>query len=87
VPLWVGPDPKAALEEPRRFAFSWYLPGTPATRVDITLAASGPGTEVTLEHSGWDQFDPAVIGEIRSALEGGWRSAVLPNLKRVVEAG
>lgn len=74
-----------ALEEPSRFSFSWYLPGTPATEVHIRLRATAEGTRVTLVHEGWDRFDAAAIRDIRDALAGGWKSFVLPNLKKVVE--
>ncbi|MEO0996376.1 MAG: SRPBCC domain-containing protein [Pseudomonadota bacterium] len=76
-----------ALDEPSRFSFSWYLPNTPATEVHICLEARGPATEVTLVHKGWGQFDAKMIRGIRDALAGGWKSFVLPNLKRVVENG
>lgn len=75
-----------ALEEPERFAFSWFLPGMPETRVDLTLRGTEGGTEVTLTHAGWDQFDAGEIADIREALEGGWRSGVLPGLRARVEA-
>ncbi len=75
------------LDEPDLFAFSWYLPDTPATTVQIRLMAVDSGTEVTLVHDGWNQFDARVIRDIRDALAGGWKSFVLPNLKRVVESG
>lgn len=74
------------LNEPNRFAFSWYLPGTPETRVDITLRGDGAGTLVELKHSGWEQFDAAAIRSIRDALENGWRSFVLPQFKQLVAA-
>lgn len=75
------------LRESERFRFSWFLPGTPKTIVEIGLADDGAGvTLVTLEHSGWDQFDPAEIEAVRSALAGGWKSFVLPGLKATVEA-
>jgi uncharacterized protein YndB with AHSA1/START domain len=74
-----------ALEAPHRFAFSWFLPGTPRTTVDITLAPQDGGTRVRLVHGGWDQFDAADIAAIRGALEGGWGGFVLPQLKRVAE--
>lgn len=74
-----------ALEKPERFSFSWYLPGTPETEVHISLQAAGDTTEVTLVHSGWEKFDATAIKGIRDALEGGWKSFVLPNLKRVAE--
>ena len=76
-----------ALEEPDLFSFSWYLPDTPATTVRIHLKAVADGTEVTLIHDGWNQFDAQVIREIRDALAGGWKSFVLPGLKKVVESG
>ena len=75
------------LDEPIHFAFSWYLPGTPATTVHIRLEPVGEGTEVTLVHDGWDQFDIRMIKDIRDALAGGWKSFVLPNLKKTVENG
>lgn len=74
------------LEKPNRFSFSWYLPGTPETEVHLLLSPVGDSTEVTLVHTGWDKFDANVIKDIRDALEGGWKSFVLPNLKRVVES-
>lgn len=74
------------LDEPSLFSFSWYMPDTPATTIQIRLAEADGGTEVTLIHDGWDQFDAKVIRDIRDALAGGWKSFVLPNLKRVVEA-
>ena len=75
-----------ALDEPDLFSFSWYLPNSPATTVRIHLKAFDGGTEVTLAHDGWDQFDARVIRNIRDALAGGWKSFVLPNLKRIVES-
>ncbi len=75
------------LDPPHRFVFSWFLPDTPETRVEIELEAQGEGTRVTLTHSGWDQFDPADIQAIYTALAGGWTSSVLPNLKQSVEEG
>lgn len=76
------------LSEGKRFVFSWYLPGTPETTVAIRLEdADGGGTTVELEHAGWEQFDAEQIRGIREALEGGWRSFVLPGLKATVEGG
>ncbi len=74
-----------ALDEPGRFVFSWYLPGTPETEVSINLRSLGDATEVTLVHAGWDQFDSEAIRAIRDGLEGGWKSFVLPQLKQTVE--
>ena len=76
-----------ALDQPERFSFSWYLPGTPETEVHIQLKERNGTTEVTLKHVGWDQFDARAIRDIRDALEGGWKSFVLPGLKKIVENG
>lgn len=76
-----------ALDEPAHFAFSWYMPDTPETEVHIRLEQKNGTTEVTLTHTGWEQFDAGVIRHIRDALEGGWKSFVLPGLKQVVEGG
>jgi hypothetical protein len=44
-------------------------------------------TRASLKHSGWDQFQAREIRQIWEMLAGGWKSAVLPNLKRVAETG
>jgi len=72
---------------PELFRFSWYMPGTPKTMVTIKLDALGEKrTRATLTHSGWDQFPPEMVQAIHDMLAGGWKSYVLPNLKRVAEA-
>lgn len=75
------------LEPPDRLGFSWFLPGTPETHVEIVLSgpAEGP-TTARLVHCGWGQFEADSIRPIREMLDGGWRSFVLPNLKRRVES-
>jgi uncharacterized protein YndB with AHSA1/START domain len=74
------------LRAPEVFRFSWYTPGTPKTTVTVRLAEAGPQrTRATLTHSGWDQFPPEMVSAIHGMLEGGWKSYVLPNLKRVAE--
>lgn len=75
------------LEPPRRFVFSWYLPGTPETQVILELTPEGEGTRVTLTHTGWARFDPEHVRAIRDALAGGWKGSVLPGLKETVEDG
>lgn len=75
-----------ALEEPALFKFSWFVPGFPSTIVSFAIEATASGgSRVTLRHDGWDQFEPDQIRAIRAMLDGGWRSFVLPNLKRVAE--
>jgi uncharacterized protein YndB with AHSA1/START domain len=71
---------------PSAFVFTWYMPGTPKTRVAIRLESLGPGrTRVTLTHSGWDQFPPDMVRAIHQMLDGGWKSHVLPGLKAAAE--
>jgi uncharacterized protein YndB with AHSA1/START domain len=73
------------LEKPHKMAFSWYVPNTPVTVVEITLRDLGSQTEVTLVHSGWDQFPPEVK-PIRDQLDHGWGGFVLPQLAALVES-
>ena len=68
---------------PTRFRFSWFLPGTPKTTVALTLAPRGEdATDVTLAHTGWDQFDAGEVRAIHEQLTVGWRDFVLPGLAR-----
>jgi uncharacterized protein YndB with AHSA1/START domain len=72
---------------PELFRFSWYMPGTPKTTVAIRLEPlGGARTRATLTHSGWDQFPPEAVKGFRDALDAGWKSSVLPNLKAACEA-
>jgi uncharacterized protein YndB with AHSA1/START domain len=57
---------------PQLVAFTWHhgQPEAEATRVEVSFAASGEGTEVTLRHSGWSSRPD---GErARSQYDGGW---------------
>jgi len=75
-----------ALDAPRLFKFSWFLPGFPETHVSFRLEAiDAARTRVVFEHEGWDKFPADQIKPIRDMLEGGWRSFVLPGLKRSAE--
>ncbi len=76
-----------ALDEPHTFKFSWYLPDFPKTFVTFHLEADGPSrTRVVFSHEGWDQFPADAVKMIHDALSGGWKSFVLPGLKRTAEA-
>lgn len=76
-----------ALDAPRLFKFSWFLPGFPPTFVSFALAAQEANrTRVTFTHEGWDQFPADQIKPIHDMLSGGWKSFVLPNLKHTAEA-
>jgi uncharacterized protein YndB with AHSA1/START domain len=73
------------IEPLQRLVFTWAVPNTPVTTVEFTLRQVGAQTEVTLVHSGWDQFPPEVK-PIRDGLDNGWGGHVLPQLKQAVEA-
>ncbi len=76
-----------ALEEPSLFKFSWFLPGFPATYVSFRLEVIDAGsTRVVFMHEGWDKFPADQIKPIRDMLAGGWKSFVLPGLKKAAEA-
>jgi len=74
-----------ALERPRRFAFSWYVPDMPKTQVEIAIVHSDTGTRVNLTHSGWNEYPPAQAQPVRDGLAKGWTGFVLPMLKKVAE--
>lgn len=79
---WDGKTYSEIIENaPHRLAFTWYVPGLPKTLVTFTLRAAGAQTELTLEHTGWDQLPP-FVAPIRDELDLGWRDGVLPNLRR-----
>lgn len=72
------------IEPMQRLVFTWMVPGAPVTEVAFSLNAIGDQTEVTLVHSGWDQFPPEVQ-PIRDGLDNGWGGHVLPQLKELAE--
>jgi uncharacterized protein YndB with AHSA1/START domain len=74
------------LQKPEKFDFSWYVPGTEATMVQISLFSEGPNrTFVRLLHDGWDDFERDAIEDFYEALAAGWKTDALPALKRVAE--
>jgi uncharacterized protein YndB with AHSA1/START domain len=76
-----------AKEKPAVFRFSWFVPGTPETEVEIRLTSRAPKqTNVTLTHSGWDKFNAADVRPFWEALSQGWASHVLPGLKATAES-
>lgn len=75
------------LQPPHKFNFTWYVPGTPPTMVQISLFSEGPDrTFVRLVHDGWEQFPADAVRPFYDQLKAGWSGAVLPGLKRVVAA-
>jgi uncharacterized protein YndB with AHSA1/START domain len=74
------------LKPPHKFDFSWYMPGTPQTMVEISLFSEGNSRSfVRLVHSGWEQFPADAMRAIHEQLAIGWRDGVLPSLKRGAE--
>ncbi|HVY51604.1 MAG TPA: SRPBCC domain-containing protein [Devosia sp.] len=74
------------MQKPHKFNFSWYVPGTPETLVQISLFTDGPRqTFVRLIHDGWDDFEREAIEGFYNDIAAGWKMAVLPNLKRLAE--
>lgn len=75
------------LEPPNRFNFSWYVPGTPQTSVEISLTPDGHGgTAVRLMHEGWDDFEREAIEDFYEQLAADWQNDALPSLKRLAES-
>ena len=75
------------LQKPHKFDFTWYVPGTEATMLQISLFSEGPNrTFVRLIHDGWDDFEREAIEDFYEALGEGWKNDVLPSLKRIAEA-
>ena len=75
-----------ALEPPHRFAFAWFVPGSPETLVSLELEAMDETrTRVSFCHDGWDRLPADAVAPIRTLLEDGWRRFVLPNLKLAAE--
>lgn len=68
-----------AWEPPHRFAYLWHLrrDRADATDVDIRFLASGDGTRVEIEHSGWERLG-AEGQSWRDRNHGGWKT-LLPH--------
>jgi len=75
-----------ALDAPHLFKFSWFVPDQPPTFVSFTLESiDAARTRVVFTHDGWERFPAELIRPIRDMLAGGWKTFVLPSLKRVAE--
>jgi uncharacterized protein YciI len=59
-------------EPPVAVAFTWHPGGDPerASRVEVTFTATELGTLVTLEHTGWENFDDPQAAH--DEYNGGW---------------
>lgn len=69
---------------PRRLAFSWH-PGRPAaeaTQIEVSFAATGDTTELTLVHAGWESVSQGSVR--REGYDTGW-DGVLAALGRAAQ--
>lgn len=75
------------LQPPHKFSFTWYVPETAKTLVQISLFSEGAGrTFVRLVHEGWEQFPADMLKLFHDQLASGWRDSVLPGLKALAES-
>jgi uncharacterized protein YndB with AHSA1/START domain len=75
------------LQKPHKLDFSWYLPGTPETNVQISIFSEGPDKSfVRLIHDDWDAFEREAIEDFYDQIAAGWQNDVLPGLKKLGEA-
>jgi uncharacterized protein YndB with AHSA1/START domain len=71
-------------EPPRRLAFTWHPGRAPETsqELEVRFTASGQGTEVALEHRGWERL-VSRAEDIPEHFESGWVE-VLDHFARAV---
>ena len=75
-----------ALDAPNLLKFSWFMPDFPKTIVSLRLdAVAANQTHVAFAHEGWEQYPADAVKMIHDALSQGWKSFVLPGLKRVAD--
>jgi uncharacterized protein YndB with AHSA1/START domain len=73
-------------EPPHRLRYTWHIESGPAdaTEVEISFAAAGERTSVTIVHRGWDGLG-AQGPERRRRNRAGW-AGVLPDYRRACRA-
>jgi len=76
-----------AWEPPRRLAYSWHLrqDKQDATRVEISFAAEGAGTRVSIVHAGWERLGDRAA-PLRERNRAGW-GGLVPRYVSAAEAG
>jgi uncharacterized protein YndB with AHSA1/START domain len=74
-------------EPPRRLAYSWHLrqDRADATRVEISFAAEGDGTRVSIVHTGWERLGERA-GTLRDRNRKGW-GGLVPHFARAAQDG
>lgn len=68
-----------AWDPPHRFALSWHPNPNPeaASTIEVRFTAAAGGTEVRLEHRGWEEFGERAA-ELREQYESGWEVVLRP---------
>ncbi len=76
-----------AWEPPRRLAYLWHLrqDKRDATRVEISFAAEGAGTRVSIVHAGWERLGDRAA-PLRDRNLTGW-AGLVQHYVRAAEAG
>lgn len=70
-----------AWDPPHRFVLAWHPSPTPdaASILEIRFAPSpSGGTDITLDHSGWEEFGRDVGTATRNGYESGWDVVLAP---------
>ena len=70
-----------AWDPPHRFVLAWHPSVDPevATIVEVRFGpAPGGGTEVELEHRGWEEFGAERGGGVRRGYQSGWDAVLEP---------
>jgi uncharacterized protein YndB with AHSA1/START domain len=69
-------------DPPHRFVLNWHprINPTAASTLEVTFSPVEGGTQVTLEHYGWERFGDEAE-ELRESYEGGWE-VVLGELEK-----
>jgi uncharacterized protein YndB with AHSA1/START domain len=75
-----------AWEPPRRLVYLWHLRAdrSDATEVEIRFDAAGDGTQVTIEHRGWERLG-ARAAERRERNQRGW-AGLLPHYRAACQS-
>jgi hypothetical protein len=70
---------------PGRFAMSWAVNAAPGeeTTVTVTFTPAAEGTEVQLEHAGWERLGPERGAARRASYETGWDGVFGENYGRL----
>lgn len=74
-----------AWQPPHRFGMSWTVNAGPgeATEIAVTFTEASGGTEVRLDHAGWERSGPEKGVARRASYEAGWERVFGENYGRL----